>query len=357
MIADSTSASSGLMTSSRSASVLEGVICSRGISSPVAGSRYWMRLWWDSSVSSSIRMPVCRRTSTIAQHQNPRCSSKVRSRRLPVAGSSAQIRPVVSVFIIALRSVWPPAVNGAPAVVPGGGLQPLSGGGALGVGPGGQGGQDRQPFAGPLVHPGLALGPVFLVGGIAGADRAADGMRAPAGRVIIGPFGDVEVEGPDCGQHAAAIQPGGHCLDAAAIGGGRGLGPGHHPLFPRGGDVARELQGGDAGMVGLQIGPEQLAEQVGEILQRGEIRRRLALAQVIDQHVADRLALDVVAVDQLLARRLPAAGEHPHRRRRVLGRTRPRHAAAGRRTGCWNAGLPRCASGRRSPATARSPRQ
>ena len=105
------------MTSRCSASVLEGVICSRGISSPVAGSWYWMRLWWDSSVSSSIRMPVCRRTSIIAQHQNPRCSSKARSRRLPVAGSSAQIRPVVSVFIIALRSVWPPAVNGAPAVV------------------------------------------------------------------------------------------------------------------------------------------------------------------------------------------------------------------------------------------------
>jgi hypothetical protein len=142
-------------------------------------------------------------------------------------------------------------------------------------------------------------------------------MRAPAGWVIIGPFGDVEVERPDCGQHAAAIQPGSHCLDAVAVGGGYGLGPGHHPLFPRGGDVAWELQGGDAGMVGLQIGPEQLAEQVGEILQRGEIRRRLALAQVIDQHIADRLALDVVAVDQLLARRLPAAGEHPHRRRRA----------------------------------------
>ena len=118
MIADRTSASSGLMTSRRSASVLDGVICSSGISSPVPGSRYWMRLWWDSSVSSSIRMPVCRSTSTIAQHQNPRCSSKVRSRRLPVAGSSAQIRPVVWVFITGRRSVCPPAVNSAPAAVP-----------------------------------------------------------------------------------------------------------------------------------------------------------------------------------------------------------------------------------------------
>ena len=58
MMVDSTSASSGEITSSRSVSVLDGVICSSGISSPVAGSRYWMRLWCDSSVSSSIRIPV-----------------------------------------------------------------------------------------------------------------------------------------------------------------------------------------------------------------------------------------------------------------------------------------------------------
>ena len=58
------------MTSSRSVSVLDGAICSSGISSPLAGSLYWMKLWWDSSVSSSIRMPVWRRTWTAAQVQN-----------------------------------------------------------------------------------------------------------------------------------------------------------------------------------------------------------------------------------------------------------------------------------------------
>jgi hypothetical protein len=36
----STSANSGEITSSRSVSVLDGVICSSGMSSPVAGSRY-----------------------------------------------------------------------------------------------------------------------------------------------------------------------------------------------------------------------------------------------------------------------------------------------------------------------------
>src|SRR5579863_1086774 len=44
MIAASTSASSGLTTSSRSASVLDGAICSSGTSSPLPGSRYWTRL-------------------------------------------------------------------------------------------------------------------------------------------------------------------------------------------------------------------------------------------------------------------------------------------------------------------------
>ena len=204
-----------------------------------------------------------------------------------------------------------------------GGLQPPGGGGAPGIGPCHQGGQDGQPFPGPLVHAGLALGSVFLVGGLAGADRAARGVRPPQGRVIIGPFGDVEVEGPDRGHHAAAVQAGGHRLDAAAVAGGRRPGPGHHALLPRGRDVAGQPEGADAGLVRLKVGPEQLAEQVGQVLQRGEIQRHPAFGQVVDEHVADRPAGDVVTVDQLLARRLPAAGEHPHRRRHIVAERAP----------------------------------
>ena len=178
-----------------------------------------------------------------------------------------------------------------------GGLQPLGGGVPFGAGPGHQGRQYRQSFPGPLVHPGLSLRPVLLVGHVGGADWAAHGVRSPLGRVLIGPFGDVEVEGPDGGQHAAAIQPGGHHLRAAAIAGDCRLGPGHHALLPCGGDVAGKLEALDAGMAGFQVGPEQLAEQVGEILQGGEVHRWLALAQVADQHVADRLAGDAVPVD------------------------------------------------------------
>jgi hypothetical protein len=44
LAADSTSAMSGLITKSRSVSVLDGAICSSGTISPVAGSRYCTRL-------------------------------------------------------------------------------------------------------------------------------------------------------------------------------------------------------------------------------------------------------------------------------------------------------------------------
>jgi len=33
------------------------MICSRGTISPVDGSRYWIRLWWLISRTSSIRQP------------------------------------------------------------------------------------------------------------------------------------------------------------------------------------------------------------------------------------------------------------------------------------------------------------
>src|SRR5260370_1015826 len=52
-----TSTRSGEMTSMRSMSVFDGAMCRSGISSAVSGSWYRMRLCWESSVSSSMRMP------------------------------------------------------------------------------------------------------------------------------------------------------------------------------------------------------------------------------------------------------------------------------------------------------------
>ena len=151
MMALSTSASSGLTTSSRSASVLDGAIWSSGTSSPVLGSRYCTRLWWLSWASSSTRMPVARRTSTIAQAQNASPSSAVRLRRLPVRGSSAQM---LAALVAAER------VRVMPGGGDGGAGAGLAGGVEQGLGvaavPGGRAGQHRQdgkPFAGPGIHP------------------------------------------------------------------------------------------------------------------------------------------------------------------------------------------------------------
>jgi hypothetical protein len=137
---------------------------------------------------------------------------------------------------------------------------------------------------------------------------------SPSGRVVVGPLGDVEVERPDRGHHAAPVQSSRHPRLFPAITGSSRPGFGHHPLLPGSGNIAGQLQRVDAGVMGLQVRPEQLAEQVSVTLQRREVHRRLTLAQVVDQHVAHRPAGDPVAVDQLLAAGLPAAGEHLDRR-------------------------------------------
>lgn len=74
--------------------------------------------------------------------------------------------------------------------------------------------------------------------------------------------------------------------------------------------LPRQLQGLDAGMVGLQVRPELAAEVVGQRLQAGVVQRRLTFAQVVDQQVTDRAAHDLVPVDELLGGAL-ALGAHP----------------------------------------------
>src|SRR5689334_8418295 len=65
-----------------------------------------------------------------------------------------------------------------------------------------------------------------------------------------------------------------------------------------------------------RVGPEQLAEQIGQPLQGGEVVDRLTFGQVVDQHVPHRPAGDAITVDQLSAGRLAGSGEYPQRRRR-----------------------------------------
>src|SRR3984893_3901817 len=72
MIADRTSASSGLTRRSLSVSVLLGAICSSGTSSPVVGSRYSVMPWWVSSRSSSRRLVAAAGQAWRREHHRPR---------------------------------------------------------------------------------------------------------------------------------------------------------------------------------------------------------------------------------------------------------------------------------------------
>ena len=205
------------MTSSRSASVLDGMICSSGTSSPVPGSRYCTKLWWLSCTSSSTRMPVERRISMVAQAQNARSSSAVRLRRFPLAGSPPRrSRDAGGGRAEQRRSRGGDGVAG-PGVA--GGLQQGPGVGVLLGGGADQDRQDREPFAGPGVHPRLAVPLDLALDGVRRADGTGSGPWPPPGGVIDGPLGQVEVEGPDRGQELAVADPLGvdHGPDAAAV--------------------------------------------------------------------------------------------------------------------------------------------
>ncbi|WP_251016433.1 hypothetical protein [Streptomyces sp. ISL-99] len=51
----------------------------------MVGSLYWVMLWWLASSISSMRTPVWRRNSTVAQAQKARCSAGPRQCRRPFA--------------------------------------------------------------------------------------------------------------------------------------------------------------------------------------------------------------------------------------------------------------------------------
>ena len=255
-----------------------------------------------------------------AQAQNALSSSRVRSRRLPVPGSSAQVRAGWAGPGGRGGAVCPPAVNSSPGAAARAASSRAAASLRLAVDGGGEGGQDGEPFAGPRVHAGLGPGLLLLVLDVAAADGAGHGPRPPAGGVVQGPLGEVEVERPDDHQDVVGGLPGDDLLAAA----GRADGPGLDALLPRGGDVGRQVQGADAGVVGLQVLPEPQHQGRGQLDEGAVVDAGLALAQVVHEQVADRPAGQVVAVDQLLGGQLPGepGADHPDRGRRA-GREGP----------------------------------
>ena len=174
--------------------------------------------------------------------------------------------------------------------------------------------QDREPFAGPGVHPRFAVPGDLALDGLGGADGAGRGPACPPAGVFDRPLGQVEVEGPDRGQELTVADPLGFDHGHAAAGQGDGLRLGPHPLLPRAGDLGAQVQAVDAGVVGFQVGPEH-AQPVGQLFQAGVIDRGLAFFEIVDQQVTDGLAGQVVPVDHLLRGALACGAQfaQPHR--------------------------------------------
>ena len=119
------------------------------------------------------------------------------------------------------------------------------------------------------------------------------GATQCAHRVVGGPPGDVLVEGPDEHQLAAEVHPGPHRLAV-------GVPDVCQAFLTRLGDSGFQPQRADAGVMDLQVPPEQPADGVGDVAQRGVVELGGTFGEVLHQQVPYGPALDAGLVDDLL---------------------------------------------------------
>ena len=105
----------------------------------------------------------------------------------------------------------------------------------------------------------------------------------PAARVLDGPVGQVQVEGPDRCQALAVVDPLHGDLRLLASSGDRCPRHGAQAPFPGGGNLGGQVQAGNARVVTLQVCPKELAQEIGQRLQAVVIQSGLAFAQVVHQ--------------------------------------------------------------------------
>jgi hypothetical protein len=88
-------------------------------------------------------------------------------------------------------------------------------------------------------------------------------------------------------------------------------------FLPRPGDRGFQPERVDAGVVDLQVPPEQPANGVGDVAQRGVVEVGRAFGEVLHQQVPDRSALDAGLVDDLLDAAAPFDPQRPEPRWRA----------------------------------------
>ncbi|MFC8270090.1 hypothetical protein ACFUIZ_30895 [Streptomyces cinereoruber] len=117
-------------------------------------------------------------------------------------------------------------------------------------------GQDGEPFTGPLVGGGLLPLLGLLVRAVGFGDGAGCCPRSPPGRLIQGPLGDVEVEGPDEGfdRWRAVARCGG--LDDLAVRQTTTARDRVDADLPSGGDFRGQVQRGEVLVMAFEVAPE-----------------------------------------------------------------------------------------------------
>ena len=135
-------------------------------------------------------------------------------------------------------------------------------------------------------------------------DGAGSDPLDPQFRILIGPALQVEVEGADLQQDVQHIQP------------STALGQERDRLFPLLVGLLRQVQVGLVGVDLLDVAPEQLREQVGQLAECVVVQADRAPAQVLDKDLTHAWCGGPVAVDELLDGQLALQQRRPQRVRR-----------------------------------------
>ena len=151
--------------------------------------------------------------------------------------------------------------------------------------------------------------------GLGAAHRAQ--RAGSSGRPVV----DVGVEGADGDQDRVGVF-------AAVPDPVVAVGDDPKAFLPAAGDVVGEVQRVDAGLVQLEVTPEQQHELGGELSERRVVERRLAFVEVVDEQAPDGGVLDPVAVDEFGHGALPDGAQAVSVARGVVAAACRRGAAA-----------------------------
>jgi hypothetical protein len=120
---------------------------------------------------------------------------------------------------------------------------------------------------------------------------------------------DVEIEGSDAGEHAQDV--------FAWPDGSVARDDDCHSVSPGGDDRRRKVEGVDARVMLLDVGPEAPGEYAGGVAQRRVVVGGAPLVEIADQDLPNRGALDPEVIDQLTRWPLAAQCRVPQRRARL----------------------------------------